>query len=341
MKQLPFHILFWIGIIYWRGNADVCCCQPLSKFYLYNALRLPIMMLSTYVLVFYFLPKYVIQKKEYWTFAILFALNFWAATTLDRMLLQSDWMMDMLNPTAEQFKIFKQIHPYRNSFIFFSIMGLACMISFFKLYLEGEKHRHELEEEHLATKLAFLKTQVNPHFLFNALNNIYSIAIQKEQTEIALGLENLSGIMQYLTYDSSGQKVALQKEIELLNNYMDIQHLRFAKTDDITTSFQVEGDISNKMIAPVILLPLVENAFKHGIKLEQKSLVSIKLSVKESTLNFKIKNSFFNENRPGIEEKGIGLENVKKRLRLLYPNQHQLHFQQTSAFFFSELQIDI
>ena len=172
-------------------------------------------------------------------------------------------------------------------------MMLASIIRFFKLYLEEEKRKHQLEEQQLSTELAFLKAQINPHFLFNALNNLYSIAVDKQQGDIAKGLENLSGVMQYLTYESNAPRVGLEKEIQLLQDYIEIQYLRFSDTDDITISFKLEGEVVGKVIAPVILLPLVENAFKHGIKPEQKCLVNIHLSITNGRLAFLVKNTLF------------------------------------------------
>ena len=227
----------------------------------------------------------------------------------------------ILGPLSkEQLKWLTQLHPYRNSFLLLAIIGIASFIRFFKIYTEQEKKKNQLIQENLETQYAFLKAQVNPHFLFNALNNIYSMAIQNNQQGIALGLENLSGIMHYLTYESNAKKVPLEKEIKLLKNYIDIEQLRFDDTDDTTISFNVEGELAAKKIPPVILLPLVENAFKHGVKPEQKCLVSIKLSVKEDVLNFNIKNTLFDFGVRTIKEQGIGLANVKKDWNCAIPN---------------------
>ena len=115
-----------------------------------------------------------------------------------------------------------QLHPFRNSFLLLSIMGITSLIRFYKVFLAKEKKENQLIQEKLETQYAFLKAQVNPHFLYNALNNIYSMAVQKNQTEIASGLENLSGIMQYLTYESNSPFVSLKKEIDLLQNYIEL-----------------------------------------------------------------------------------------------------------------------
>lgn len=342
MKRVALHILFWVVILYWRANGDYLTKADFEKFIWWNLIRFPPIILSTYALIYVFLPQFVFKRQQYLLFIILSSLTFWLATSLDVLLIQATIDYNWLNlTTPKEFKVFYQFHPYRNSFNLLSIMGLAAMIRFFKLYIAEERRRHELQEEHLATTLAFLQAQVNPHFLFNALNNIYSMAVQNKQTDIALGLENLSGIMHYLTYESNATWVLLEKEITLLKNYIDIQHLRIADTDDTTISFQVEGKVTNKMIAPVILLPLLENAFKHGIKPDENSIVSIKLTVIHDTLIFKTKNTFFEKSDRTIQEKGIGLENVRKRLELLYPEQHELETQQTASYFEAALTLTI
>ena len=165
------------------------------------------------------------------------------------------------------------------------------------------------------------------------------MAVQKQQKEIALGIENLSGIMHYLTYESNAKKVSLSKEINLIKNYIEIVQLRIEATDDTTISFNVAGDITNKKIAPVILLPLVENAFKHGIKPDQKCLVSIKLIIQKNALQFITKNTLFAYASKEVKEKGIGLENVKKRLALRYPDNYSLHIKETTGYFHTDLTI--
>ena len=341
-KQIGLHILFWSVILYWRSEGDYYWNTPIEKFYLQNLVRLPIIMIATYYVLYYLLPKYVINDKQYVKFGLLLLANLIVTTALEKLLIRSDLMFEILQPLSEhQWKGLKTGHPFRNSFSLLSIIGLASVIRFFKLYREKEQKENQLKEENLTTKLAFLKSQVNPHFLFNALNNIYSMAVQKGQSDIAEGLENLSGIMHYLTYESSSAFVPLEKEVELLKNYIEIQHLRIADTDDTTISFNVEGDIYNNTIAPVILLPLIENAFKHGIKPDKKCIVSIQLLIKENQLIFKTTNTLFDKSSREINEKGIGLENVTKHLQLLYPDQHHFKTAKIDHTFFCELNLEL
>lgn len=341
-RRIVFHVLFWTAIVIWRTNGDYMRGVGYEQFLIHNLLRLPMMIVATYTVVYYLLPVYIINTRRYLLFVALLIAVLAIATQVDQLISHSDFMKSILQvDTPHQLKIVTQAHPYRNSFLLFAIMGIASLIRFFRLYTEQEQRKNELIQENLETKYAFLKTQVNPHFLFNALNNIYSMAIHEDKPEIAQSIENLSGIMQYLTYDSDAKKVPLEKEILLLKNYIDIEQLRFDSSDDITISFNTVGDINNLLIAPVILLPLVENAFKHGIKPDEKCLISIKLVAKNNSLEFITKNTHFEYEDREIKESGIGLENVKKRLQLIYPDQHDFSISEDAKYYHTRLTISL
>jgi len=338
-KRILIHLIFWIVILFWTSTIYDYGGKFGWHFVQFNLVRFPIIIASTYLVVYYFLPRWIIQKKKYSLFALAFVFNFILATILDRIVIGSDLVIQLMADTELTYRFFNEVPIIRNAFILLSIIGLASGIRFFKLYLLEEKRKHELEEAHLSTQIDFLKAQINPHFLFNALNNLYSMAVKKQEEEIAAGLDNLSGIMQYLTYESGATKVPLRKEIQLLQNYIEIQHLRLGETDDTTISFQVKGVDEVHQIAPVILLPLVENAFKHGIRPEEKCLVSIRLSIENNRLIFSIQNTLFKSKQTNLNDQGIGLDNVKKRLLLIYPDQHEFTLIKTNTDFCVELRI--
>lgn len=342
IQRIGLHLLFWVAILLWRTKGDYFSKLPFEKFFYHNLLRLPLIMAATYTVIYYLLPKFIINQKKYFHFVgslvgVLLVTNY-----IDQSLTSSHFMKMVLQPASEkELKWLTQLHPFRTSFMLLGTMVSASLIRFLKIFQEQEKKKNQLIQAHLETQYAFLKAQVNPHFLFNALNNIYSMAVQKDQQEIASGIENLSGIMKYLTYESNTKKVPLTREIELLKNYIEIEQLRIADDDDTTISFNLEGNIDGLKIAPVILLPLVENAFKHGVKPEENCLVSIKFIVVKNTLTFSIKNTFFEKSPQAIQEKGIGLANVKKRLELLYPNQYKLELKAVDGYYYTLLNLDL
>ena len=339
MKRFFLHLLFWVIILSWTSTIYDYDGKYGWEFLVFNLIRFPVIIASTYLVIYYFLPKWVIQEKRYALFALAFIVNFLLTTIIDRFIIGLDIITELLAETGLIYTFFNEIPIVRNAFILLSIMGLAAGIQFFKLYLKEEQRKHQLQAAKLSTELNFLKTQVNPHFLFNALNNLYGLAIEEKKENIAAGLEHLSGIMRYLTYESNADKVPLEKEIQLLQNYIEIQNLRLSETDDITISFQIKGNLNNRVIAPVVLLPLVENAFKHGVQAEQKCLVDIRLSTDKDTLNFEVKNGILPQRKHKLIDRGIGLENVQKRLTLIYPVQHEFEIIETKEQFIARLSI--
>lgn len=208
--------------------------------------------------------------------------------------------------------------------VFPFVLGFAISI-FIKMtnqWLMSERDKKILENEKLTAELGFLKSQVHPHFLFNTLNNICSLARKKsEKTETAL--IKLSEFMRYMMDESKEDKVSLSKEIEYLQNYIELQRLRF--TEGVKIDFKVMGDPTPVLLEPMLLIPFVENAFKHGIGIQEESEIWIDLIVTRDKLIFTVRNQihpYLGENLP--DEHGIGLRNVKRRLELLYPDSHDL-----------------
>lgn len=193
----------------------------------------------------------------------------------------------------------------------------------------------EVEKEKLSIELDSLKTQINPHFLFNSLNSIYSQALAKSDQTADTVLE-LSNLLRYMLYEVSEEKVPLSKEVEMLENYIELQKLRLE--DQANVAFVVHGSLAEAKIAPLLLFPLVENAFKHGLKgVSAKGFVSIKLDV-EDNISFDIKNNLglIDDMEKG-KYGGIGLENVKRRLELIYPESHKLTIEKSENEFWVKL----
>lgn len=202
-------------------------------------------------------------------------------------------------------------------FIFIAASFRLVLDYFFK-----EKRDTILLKEKNEAELSFLRTQINPHVLFNALNNIYSLA-QKKSDLAPHAILNLSIIMRHILYEKedADQKVMLDSEIELLENFLDLQRLRF--TDELFIDFIVSGKTAEKKIAPLLLLPFLENAFKHGVVNDPDIPLEIHLWAENERLHFMVRNkkrTNKEDNVPG----GIGLKNVTKRLNLIYPDNHQL-----------------
>jgi hypothetical protein len=207
--------------------------------------------------------------------------------------------------------------------------GFCCTIALFKYWIKKQKEWMQAEKEKVTAELQLLKAQVHPHFLFNTLNNIYSVSLATSPKTSQLILK-LSSLLSYMLYECKTENVLLEKEIKVMRDYIDLEKERYANKLEI--SLNIEGDIKNKYIAPLLLLPFLENAFKHGTSEQlEKPWISMNLTVNQNTLRCKIANSK-NEDL-AISENGIGIMNVKKRLALLYPGLYELEINNEGDFF--------
>jgi two-component system LytT family sensor kinase len=222
------------------------------------------------------------------------------------------------------------------------ILSLALTYGFTKNWIKNERSKQKLKEEKLKAELNFLKAQINPHFLFNILNMAFSSATGNGDEVTANIIEKLAGLMRYMLYESNSEKVDINKEISYIENYISLQKLRMSSDMKTHIQFNVSGDILSHRIAPLILIPFVENAFKFGLKLEKKSIIKIQLDLRDNVLNFEVENTNFKTaNRQNSTESGIGLENVKRRLELIYPNKHDLKISDNADKFLVKLKIDL
>jgi len=202
-----------------------------------------------------------------------------------------------------------------------------------------DKRVNERERENLKTELSLLRSQVSPHFMFNVLNNIVSLS-RKQPDQVEPSLIKLSSLMRYMLYEADETKVPLEKEIEYLQSYIDLQKQRFGKKLTVNTCFnQVENQY---LIEPMLLIPFVENAFKHGTGLITQPQIDIELKAKGKDLQFTVKNKY-NDGTEEIKDKtsGIGLTNVQRRLDLLYDRQHSLLISKKEDWFIVSLQIHL
>ncbi|WP_185817077.1 sensor histidine kinase [Hymenobacter metallilatus] len=225
------------------------------------------------------------------------------------------------------------------------LMGVLAWIVSSGMRITGEwftteRARQELANKQLSAELAFLKSQVSPHFLFNTLNNIYSLAhLKSDDTPEAI--LKLSQLMRYMLYESEAARVPLAREVEYLRNYMDLQRLRL-DPEQVDIRFTVDGPLDGALIEPMLLIPFVENAFKHGVSSRQFSRIAVDLIVRHHQLLFTVQNSRFPAIGGHDPNSGIGLPNVRQRLSLLYPaGRHQLHLEETTDEFIVELTLTL
>jgi len=225
--------------------------------------------------------------------------------------------------------------------VFLVVAGLSIAYFFLKEWARNELVRNQLQAYQLNTELRFLKSQINPHFLFNTLNNLFSMAQKKGNDDLADGISKLSGMMRYMIYDSNAESVPLSKEITYLEECITLNKLRYAD-DEVLVSFDYPAQAGNTAIAPMLFIPFVENAFKHGVAIGQTSPIVITMALSNQRLIFTCENADHSATRKMTDEKsGIGLENVKRRLDLLYPGKHKLQIGEDDGKYIVKLEIDL
>jgi len=203
------------------------------------------------------------------------------------------------------------------------IMGIYAMLIRFSIdWFEAQKYKDELVKERQASEIALLRSQINPHFLFNTLNNIYSLVYNKSD-EAPEAVMKLSSLMRYMLYESDADFVSVGKEVEYLNSFIELQQLRLAQKSFV--EIKVLGSMENRTIAPMLLIPFVENAFKHGEKNHEPGIV-ISLVLEPERIQFSVENFLKSKNQFSADDSGgFGLQNIKRRLGLLYPDKHDLN----------------
>ncbi len=285
----------------------------------------------------YFLFPNCLLKRRYFSFAIGFFVSAALIVLLQRVLLvYVDY--PLIAPPGGKDESFWAFNPFYSLVNIYSVVAVFTAIKLFKHYYEAQRQKNELEKHNRTSELALLKSQVNPHFLFNTLNNIDSlVAINPAKASDAI--IKLSEIMRYMIYDTTNDKVLLEKEINYIRSYLVLQELRFEQSGIVR--FNVSGTCSGFKVAPMLFVPFVENAFKHGTK-KGKDPIVISMDCSKEKLVFKAANHYdaFGQKQKD-KTSGIGLSNVKRRLDLLYSDNHELEIIRENGKFIVELQITV
>ncbi|HEY1025948.1 MAG TPA: histidine kinase [Sphingobacteriaceae bacterium] len=328
-KRIAQHVLFWLVVV---GSLTVI--YGVGKGYL-MALRntlfyLPVHLLYFYTVAYVVIPKFLYPKR-YAEFALtLFLCIFFSAlaSRIVDILFINPYLYDIQQETGKMLLWEDPDEPFlrqlsRQTSFINAVKGsnlviwLAIAVKFFKMW-------HERRQAALQAELNFLKGQIHPHFLFNTLNNLYALTLSQSQQAppVVMGL---SEILRYMLYECSSESIELQKEVQILQNYIALEKIRYEDRLDLNLS--ITGSLDGQKIAPLLLLPLVENAFKHGASEKVgQAWINMDFSIKGDLLKFKISNSK-PESLPedaATHFGNIGLNNVRKRLEILYPEHHRL-----------------
>ena len=324
----------WRHVIYWSFHIMIWAAfwivmgVPLSygRHLLNMTMWVPVFILFGYPLVYGAIPHLLLKGKVSLFLLVILA---WGAVGL---YIDEGFRSYILIPVQEAMGLDYILPRGPLAFCYLCMTTSAAspmIIKFFKLCTIKQQDWIQTQQERINAELQLLKAQVHPHFLFNTLNNIYSFSMDRSPKTPGLILK-LSSLLSYMLYDCKAEEVRLEKEIETMKNYIDLEKERYG--DAIEISWNVEGDLKGKFISPLLMLPFLENAFKHGISDQiDKPWLSIDISVKSDTLRCKIANS--KNEFISYKENGLGIANVKKRLEFIYSGKHELKLNDEGNFF--------
>lgn len=320
-RNTGFVFLFWaFYFLYeWLGNAAVG--SEYKRYAINAAVIVPITFCATWFTVHVLIERFFLKGKRT-TFWILFAVSA-IVFTLMRRAFNYYYTYPLYYPEGQQTMSFlfppKLIIEAVNTYL---IVALYAMFYFLRAWYEQQRTTQQLQKDKAEAQLELLKSQVQPHFIFNTLNNIYSYAQQNNQQTPEL-IYRLSALLSYMLYDSRQTTISLGKELEYINNYIELEKIRYGKRLDV--SLNVFDPVDHFRIAPLLLLPLIENSFKHGVSNNIKDAwIRMDIALKDEWLSVKIENSCDEQhNGNGSSRNGIGLENVKKRLDILYQDNYE------------------
>ena len=325
-----YHVLFWlfmyIFLVLLTGNKD-----QLGLIMIKSGVNIMLFILMAYINVNYLIPQ-LLSKGKTIQYVLAMLLTAVAMTPIKLALFYVIYTNDIVSQNY-------YLENYHLPLVELLLVGVASTI--YKLFTDILYHQNrtrELEKQNLTSELKFLKTQIDPHFFFNTLNSLYALSLKKSDKAPDTVLK-LSNMMRYMLYECNDKTVSLEKEIKYIKNYIDLEAIRVP--DRNVVNLTIEGNPDNKLIMPLVFSPFIENSFKHGLNTVESGFVDIKLKIKDDHLFFNISNSYDPQklNDKGIG--GIGLENVKRRLNLVYPENHMLKVNKTDTTYEIELYIKL
>ena len=337
-KNILYHILGWITIVLFILFMTVMARglkSAIKTLTIGNIIDFVVMQIEFYA-YYIFVMNISLKRRSFWVFF------FTSWVTLFIIIGFKIGLSHLLKPIFGVFIISPTYRPevtlsntiFTNILLggFFAFWGVV--VRFIVEWFRNEKQKETLKQENLKSELMLLRQQVNPHFLFNTLNNIYSLVYKKDDIAPDSVLK-LSSIMRYMLYDSNTDFVDCKEEIDYLTNYIELEKLRLVNKENVI--LLVDGDCSKCKIAPMLFIPFIENAFKHG---NQKNEISIKISFADNKINLHCSNIISNKTASKDSCGGIGLTNVKRRLNLIYPNKHNLKIETVENSYVVDLSVN-
>ncbi len=340
IPRVTKHLLFWLlyisffTILYGSFNEDYFFKLKIQ------ALYLPEKIIATYIVIYSLLPRYLLRKKYalFFIYLVITLLLTGVLHSVTAIFIEQPYFY----PDQDWGYAFSSAKIIKSSTYIYPVVAIAVVIKMFQQWYKFQQTTQQLTQEKLAAELKFLKAQIHPHFLFNTLNNLYALTLKKSDHAPDVVLK-LSELLNYMLYECNAMHVPLHKEIDLLENYIALEKIRYG--DRLEVAYHVKGEVAGNMIAPMLILPFVENSFKHGVSEEvADAWISIDLSIYEGQLTLKVDNSKSAHQKKTEDtdyKKGIGMSNVKRRLELLYEGKYDLKVIDADVSFLIVLKLDL
>lgn len=340
LRKVLLHTLFWVAVLVFfsfffeYNNADIKYISSFSVF------LMPVTIGTTYTIIYYLIPKYLLEKKY-----LLFVLYSIYTLILSSFAIVVSIFYGLIFLLGMQYS---GIAPLSRSLVsilvvVYLVVLLVSALTLLKYNYSSAAKNKELENKILEAQLKlkeqellYLKSQIHPHFLFNTLNTMYGYALRKSDQTPDMILK-LSNLLDYILYQTEKKSVSLADEIDHIKDYIDLEKIRFRDTLEVDLDISLIG--KDIMIAPMLLITFVENSFKHGGMVDGKLKIFISLKAEKGGLDFSVKNSV-NPYQVNDGEKGIGLENIQKRLSLIYFNNHSFTIKNGSEWFEAKLTLN-
>ena len=312
-------------------EKDFIFSRPTQRDFIGNAL----MLLIFYLNFFVFIPQFYFKKK-YIIYSLFITAGFFIITLLPSFATGRNPFVynpptgDSTPPVPHGSSFVEEV---RHHIFLYAVVILFSIL----LRVRGRLYNTEMARNH--AELLSLKAQINPHFLFNTMNNIYAMAVREKAAATASSILKLSGMMRYVVTETSNGYVSLEKEVSYINDYIDLQKMRLDKR--VQLSYRVTGTLTNQSLAPLLLIPFIENAFKHGVNPDEESSINIQIGIEEQSLKLTVENNKVKVALDPHMKSGHGIENTKSRLQLLYPSRHFLILSEDEEHFRVQLTIHL
>ncbi|WP_430815845.1 sensor histidine kinase [Carboxylicivirga sp. RSCT41] len=314
------HFSYWVLFVMFFALAWGTHDDNYLKTISVELINLPVKIALVYIVIYYLFPRFLYQGKV-WLFITLFLATILVASILQR-ITDNLIIVDTFFPEWTKEPTFNIVQLIRGAVNISSVLAIPMTVKLMEYLSNVQQREQSLAKDKLEAELTFLKNQVQPHFLFNTLNSLYSLILKKSDQSLEVVLK-LSDLLRYMLYETNVEQVQLYKEIESIKSYLELEKIRYG--DRVELSLNIWGEQRGQSIAPMLILPFLENSFKHSTRgFSGQAWITIEMGIRENDFILKVENSIPDEISESPAASGIGLQNVNRRLNLMYPNKHEL-----------------